>query len=174
VLQDGSERLSDLGPNGRIGPIPIARSDLRLTLNQARLRYVLVTMTDAISPAPARSKLFSALIGLVSLDIVLQGVWAGIFIREGKDNNDHWVSIHAHGADVGIVIAIIALILAVARLRSRRDLIIGTVALVVLLILEAYLGGKIGDHPAVEAVHFPLALGLMGLAVWLPLRSRQT
>ena len=41
----------------------------------------------------------------------------------------------------------------------------------VLLALEAYLGGLIGDSPAVTALHFPLAMALMGLAVWLPVRA---
>jgi heme A synthase len=131
-------------------------------------------MTNAITAdlGTRTSKLFSALVGLISLDILLQAVWAGVFIREGKDNNDHWVSVHARGADVVIILAIIATIYASAQLRDRNDLLFGSAALAVLLILEAFLGGKIGDHPAVEAVHFPLALGLMGLAVWLPLRAR--
>jgi hypothetical protein len=43
----------------------------------------------------------------------------------------------------------------------------------VLLVLEAYLGGRISDEhsTASQVVHIPLALALMGLAVWLPLRA---
>ena len=59
------------------------------------------------------------------------------------------------------------------QLRERRDLLIGTAVFTVLLILEAYLGGLIGDKPGVEVIHFPLAMGLLGLAVWLPLRARR-
>ena len=50
---------------------------------------------------------------------------------------------------------------------------IGSVALVILLVLGACLGGLIGDHAGLEVIHFPLALALMALAVWLPLRARQ-
>ena len=46
----------------------------------------------------------------------------------------------------------------------------GSAALVVLLILEAFIGGEVYDHPGLQVVHFPLALALMVLAVWLPLR----
>ena len=34
-------------------------------------------------------------------------------------------------------------------------------------------GWFIGDHAGLEVIHFPLALALMALAVWLPLRARQ-
>jgi heme A synthase len=115
---------------------------------------------------------YSILIGLTSLAILLQGVWAGIFVREGKDNNDTWVTVHARGADIAILLAIASVVVAFIRLRARRDLLLGTVALAVLLVVEAYLGGLIGNSPAVEIVHFPLAMLLLALAVYLPLRAR--
>ena len=42
-----------------------------------------------------------------------------------------------------------------------------------LLLVESYVGGEIGDRPWLTAVHFPLAMALVGLAVWLPLRARR-
>ena len=108
----------------------------------------------------------------IALLIVLQGVWAGMFIREGKDNNDSWVEVHDWGARIAILLALIAVVFAIVRLRSHRELVLGAVALFVLLFLEAYIGGLIGDSPAAQTVHFPLALALVGLAVWLPIRSR--
>ena len=116
--------------------------------------------------------IYSILIGLASLDILLQGVWAGIFVREGKDNNDHWVNVHARGADIAIGLTILAAIVVVARMRHRRDLVIGTILMAVLLVVEAYIGGLIGAHPPAEEVHFPLAMALLALAVWLPTRAR--
>jgi hypothetical protein len=46
-------------------------------------------------------------------------------------------------------------------------------ALTVLLVLEAYLGGLIRDEGRdfLTAIHVPLAMLLMGLAVWLPFRA---
>jgi hypothetical protein len=52
---------------------------------------------------------------------------------------------------------------------------IGSATLVVLLAFESYLGGLIRDQgkDTLTAVHVPLALAIMALAVWLPVRSRQ-
>ena len=53
----------------------------------------------------------------------------------------------------------------------RRDLVVGSAALTVLLVVEAYIGGEIGANSSLTAVHIPLAMALMALSVWLPLRS---
>ena len=119
------------------------------------------------------STAYSILIGLTTAAILLQGVWAGIFLS--YDNRpDSWIHVHAHGGEVAIGLCALALIAAVAQLRSRRDLLVGTAVLLVLLIVEAYLGGRITDdgNDLLTAVHVPLALVLMGLAVWLPFRAR--
>lgn len=118
-----------------------------------------------------RSVLYSVLIGLASLGVLLQGVWAGLFIREGQSNNDGWVEVHARGAEVTLVLAVIAAIVAAVQLRSRRDVLIGSIAFVVLLALEAFVGGLVGDNANLQVVHFPLAMALLGLAVWLPTRA---
>jgi len=121
---------------------------------------------------PARSAAFSALVGLASLGVLLQGVWAGLFLHEGQDNDSTWVEVHARGAEITLLLAVVATAVAIARLRSRRELVIGSVLLTLGLVLEAFLGGLVGDHAGLQAVHIPLAMALMGLAVWLPLRAR--
>ena len=130
------------------------------------------------SPASSQTRgadtLFGALVGLTSVAILLQGVWAGIFIRSGKANDATWVTVHDWGARTAILLALLAVLVAFARLRRHRDLIIGATALLVLLLVEAFLGGLIVDSPAVEAVHFPLAMALLGLSVWLPMRARSS
>ncbi len=127
--------------------------------------------TDPSAASRARSPLYSALIGLAALAILLQGLWAGLFAHEGKDYQQSWVDVHARGAEIAILLAVAATVVAVLKLRERRDLVFGSGALVVLLVVEAYIGGLIGDHSGLTAVHFPLAMALMGLAVWLPLRA---
>lgn len=127
-----------------------------------------------IRPASApRSTAFSVLVGVASLVVLLQGLWAGLFIHEGKDYTESWVEIHARGADLAILLAFVATVVAVVKLRARRDLVVGSAALLVLLVLEAYLGGLIGDAASMTAIHVPLAMALMGLVVWLPLRARR-
>jgi hypothetical protein len=60
-------------------------------------------------------------------------------------------------------------------LRRRRDLVLGSIVLTVLLVLEAYIGGLIRDDgmDSLTPVHVPLALLVMGVAVWLPFRARR-
>jgi len=124
----------------------------------------------------ARDPLYASLIGLTSLVVLLQGLWAGLFIREGKDFDAssaqaNWVEVHDTGARIAIVLGFVSFVVAVWRLRARKDLLVGTGALFVLLAIEAYIGGEIGDHASWPAVHIPLAMALMGLSVWLPMRA---
>jgi heme A synthase len=115
-----------------------------------------------------RSPLFSALVGLASLGILLQGVWAGLFIHEGHAFRQNWVDVHSIGGSVVGALALIAMIVALIQLRHRRDLVVGSIVFFLLLVLEIFLGGLIGGTPGLAAVHIPLALVLMGMAVWLP------
>ena len=109
--------------------------------------------------------------------ILFQGVWAGLFIREGQDfdatsSQSHWIQVHDWGARLAIVLALVSLVVAARRLRSRTDVVVGTAALFVLLMVEAWLGGEIGDHPGWPALHVPLAMALVALSVcWLPFRA---
>ncbi len=133
---------------------------------------VTTTRTDrAPATDTGRSTLYAVLIGLASVVVLLQAVWAGLFVHEGEDYTDKWVEWHARGADVAIGLGIIAFVVLLVRLRSRRDLLVGTAVFVVALVLEAYLGGLIGDHSSLTVIHFPLAMAIMGLAVWLPFRA---
>jgi hypothetical protein len=117
--------------------------------------------------------LYRVFVGLAALGILLQGLWAGIFIRPGRDYDADWVFVHARGAEVTIACAVIATAVVLWRMRERRDLLFGTGALVVLLAFEAYIGGEIFPNTGLTALHVPLALATMALAVWLPFRSRR-
>lgn len=135
-----------------------------------------MTSTETPSPAPAASQrtgspLFSSVVGLAGLVILLQAIWAGLFIREGSDFTGNWVTVHSIGGTVSMVLALIAVIVAFVQLRSRRDLVLGSIAFLLLLVVEGAIGGFIGNTPALETVHFPLALLLMGMTVWLSLRA---
>jgi len=127
-----------------------------------------------VTRRPAR--LYSALHGLTALAVVLQGVWAGIFLEhDGKrDDASSWIDVRARGGDLAMVLAAAATVAAFLTLRARRELWLGNAVLTVLLVVEAYLGGQIrgNDKDALTAVHVPLAMALMGLVVWLALRTR--
>jgi hypothetical protein len=123
------------------------------------------TETTSTRPHPV----WSALVGLTSLGVLLQGLWAGLFLRRDADSGT-WFSVHQHGAEATVTLAAIATIAAVVWLRRRRDLLIGTVLLLVLLVVEYALGRAGGGS---VALHVPLAMLLMGLAVWLPMAARR-
>lgn len=139
-----------------------------------------MTTNDTASRAPGTAagastdRLFSILVGLTTLAVFLQTVWAGMMIREGKDYDASWVSVHDWGARVAFVLALAAVVVALLRLRSRRDLLVGAVALAVLIFAESYVGGLVGDKPGIVALHIPLGTAILSLAVWLPFRSTRT
>ena len=121
---------------------------------------------------------YTVLIALAAVAILLQGLWAGIFLEhDGKrDAAGSWIDVHAHGGEVALALTAIATVVAFVRLRTRRDLWIGTAVLTALLVVEAYLGGLIRDQSkdTLTAVHVPLGLAIMGVAAWLLARSRHT
>jgi heme A synthase len=138
------------------------------------------TATARSRPAPSgkdvgRRRVFAALTGLAALAILLQGLWAGMFLEHDgeRDAAESWIEVHATGGEVAIGLAALATIWALVRLRGRRDLVIGAVVLTVLLVLEAYIGGLIRDEgkDSLTPLHIPLALLLMAVAVWLPFRA---
>jgi hypothetical protein len=132
-----------------------------------------VTTTGGPSTTSARRvhPAWSALVGLTTLGVLLQGLWAGLFLRPGDHGT--WVSVHQHGAELTVLLGVLAAGAAAVWLRSRRDLLVGTALLAVLLLVELVLGYTIENSPAAVVVHVPLALLLMGLAVWLPVAARR-
>lgn len=121
--------------------------------------------------------LYAALTGLAGLAVVLQGLWAGLFLTHdgARDDSGNWIDVHARGAEVAIVLAALATLLAAIRLRAHASLWIGGVVLILLLVGESYLGGLIRDNgrDSLTGVHIPLAMAIMAVSVWLPLRSAQ-
>ncbi|MGH1524528.1 hypothetical protein ACRAWC_10995 [Leifsonia sp. L25] len=119
---------------------------------------------------------FAILSGMTALGVVLQGLWAGLFLS--SDNRpETWVHVHDVGAWATLVLAAATAVWALVRLRRRVALLVGSIVLVLLVAGEAHLGGMITDRgaDALTAVHVPLAMALLGVAVWLPvhaLRSR--
>lgn len=129
------------------------------------------------SAATAPTRTFAALVGVASLAVLLQGLWAGLFMSTPDTDPEKtpWLEVHSWCGKAAIGFALLATVWAFLKLRERTDLTFGALALTVLLILEAYLGGLIVDQgkDVMAAIHVPLAMALMGLAVWLPLRARK-
>ena len=117
------------------------------------------------------------LLGGSALLILLQGLWAGLFLEHDGQRAaaGSWITMHARGGELAILLAGAATVVAFVKLRGRTDLWGGSAVLTAVLVLESYLGGLIRDagKNTLTAVHVPLAMALMGLAVWLPLRARR-
>jgi hypothetical protein len=136
------------------------------------------TTTDPRSrgvPQRNASIVFAILVGLAAIAVLLQGLWAGIFLQHDghRDAAGSWIEVHALGGEVALGLAALATAWALWRLRARPELSLGSLALTVLVVVEAYLGGLIADDgkDSLTTVHVPLALAIMALAVWLPLRA---
>jgi hypothetical protein len=122
----------------------------------------------------AGQRAFGLLVRLTGLGVLLQAVWAGLFLR-GDTRDKHWVAVHGTGADVTTVLAGLTALLAVAVLRHRRAVVVGSVLLAVATFTEAFLGGRITEQgqDGLTAVHVPLGMLVMGLAVWLSVQAAQ-
>jgi hypothetical protein len=123
-------------------------------------------------PRTRAERCFLILASLTTLAVLLQGLWAGIFLEHDgeRDAASGWITVHARCGEVAIGMAALAAAVALLWLRHRRALWLGAGALTVLLLTEAYIGGLIHDQSkdVLTSVHVPLAMALMGLAVWLP------
>lgn len=106
-----------------------------------------------------------------------QGFLAGVFLQNNKrDPYATWISAHGAVADITTIVALLSLITAFIWLKTRRDLLYGSGALFVAVLVETGLGhlinGSVGgtDHDALTILHIPLALAIMVLAMWLSAR----
>lgn len=133
------------------------------------------TTAGPVTP-PGAVRAYSALLDLVTLLIVVQATLAGVFLQKdgGREGYRSWISAHNGVGAAAVVLSVAAAALAFARLRHRRDLVVGSVVLTVLLVAEDGLGSAIsGGSTGLTVVHVPLAMALMGLAVWLVVRAIQ-
>jgi hypothetical protein len=132
----------------------------------------MATTERAPAPTTRPHPVYSALVGLASLGVLLQGLWAGLFLRRGGDHST-WVAVHQHAGETTVLLGVLAAVAALIWMRHRRPALIGTLLFAVLLVVELVLGYTIDDGGAAVVVHVPLAMLLMGLAVYLPLTARR-
>jgi hypothetical protein len=133
------------------------------------------------SPVPPASRrlgarerrTFAALAGLTSLSILLQGIFAGVFIEPGAHAG--WLNAHEVNADIATALGVLTAVYAVVLgQRIGRPIVTGSVLLALLLVAQTAIGHAItgsGDN-GLTAVHVPLALLAFGLTIWLSARAR--
>jgi hypothetical protein len=117
------------------------------------------------------ARIYPWFLAVSALAIVLQGLWAGIFLEHDgqRDSAGSWIDVHATGGEVAIFFSGLAAVVAFLGLRDRKPLWIGAGTLTALLVGEAYIGGLIRDNgkDSLTPVHVPLAIAIMALATWL-------
>ena len=113
-----------------------------------------------------KNTVISALIDLSALAVLLQGLWAGIFL-EHRDAASSWIDVHARGAEVALFFAALGTLYALWKRRARTDLWLGGMVFTGLIVVESYIGGLIRDdgQDTLIAVHVPIAMAIMGMAV---------
>ncbi len=118
---------------------------------------------------------YRVIIALDVLAVLLQGVWAGVFLEHDgeRDAAGGWIDIRARGGEIAIALTLVAAVVGFAKLRHRKDLWIGSALLALVLLAEAYVGGLIRDdsEDTLTAVHVPLGMLAMGLVTVLAVRA---
>jgi hypothetical protein len=123
---------------------------------------------------PTAAKAISALVGCVSLVMLVQAVTGGILARDS--NHKGLLNSHSGLAYLTAVLALAAVVVAFMMWRGRaggQAVIAETVALLVLVVVQIGIGQQIGNihqagkHPGLLALHIPLALFIFGLTVHL-------
>lgn len=117
------------------------------------------------------SRAFSFLIGASTLIVVLQGVWAGLFLREGEGYNEQWIDVHGDGGLIALGLAVLACAFGLLQLRTRRWLVALGLVYAALLAVEVYLGGLVGETGGLAAIHIPLALAIAAVGASVFVRS---
>ena len=130
--------------------------------------------TAAGPPSTTAVKLIAAIVGALSLGVLVQAVTSGVFVREPKRTG--WINTHSGVAYVVALLALAAVVVALGMWRGKEGapvVIAETVSLLVAVVIQIGIGQQIGDlgkggtHPGLLAIHIPLALIIFGLALHL-------
>jgi hypothetical protein len=121
-------------------------------------------------PNPTAAKAIAALVGVISLLVLVQAVTGGLVSREGG----HKGLINAHSGMAYLIglLALAAVVVAVVMWRGKAGgqmVLAETVALLIFVVIQIGIGQQIGDigksgHPGLLALHIPVALIVFGLA----------
>lgn len=126
-----------------------------------------------MTSSPSRGlRAFNVLVGITTLLVFLQSISAGLLMAlPDRALGRMWTSVHSGVAWITLAAAIAVAVVAVMTLRSRRGLLTGAIALVVLMLAQVGLGQSVDAARGLVAVHVPLAFAILAIAVWLSVRG---
>lgn len=140
-----------------------------MTTDQTHARSTPVVITAGVRRAYAIS------IGISALFVVFQYFTSGEFITDDIPDGarELWTNLHGFGAYPVMVFALLAAVVAFARLRDVRGLWLATAAYFAVTVVQWLLGHAISTlHiDALTPLHVVVAAAVVGLAVWLSVRS---
>jgi len=131
-----------------------------------------MTAPTEATPTQGSLKAFSALVGATTVAIFLQAVIAGEFVSQRHRGG--WIDVHSIVADVVDVLALATMVFVIVKLRTAsRVLLWGSVILLVLVIVQTFIGHLITDanQDWLIGIHVPLAFIIFAIAIWLPVRA---
>ncbi|WP_147304007.1 hypothetical protein [Subtercola boreus] len=118
---------------------------------------------------------YTIFLGLTVFFIVVQALTAGEFITDGlaDDARQTWTDVHGFVAYPVMVFALVAAVIAFARLKAPRSLVVASAALFVGCVAQWLLGHAITTLGMdwVVPIHVVVAFVIYGLAIWLSVRS---
>ena len=119
---------------------------------------------------PRVARAYVVLIALATLAVVVQGFLFAAFYSEGERD---FIDVHAAVADISLLVVVLIITSLAFLTRFRRDRRIGwlTLTLAVLWFVQHSLGYGIVDARWLEMIHIPLALLILGLALYLTDRA---
>lgn len=125
-------------------------------------------------PAGARRG-YAVSIGISALFVVFQYFTSGEFITDDipRDTRELWTDVHGLGAYPVMVFALLAAVIAFVRLRAVRGLPVASAVYFVATVVQWLLGHAISTLgiDALTPLHVVVAAVVLGLAVWLSVRS---
>ncbi|MGN6503295.1 MAG: hypothetical protein ACTHKX_10410 [Pseudolysinimonas sp.] len=128
-------------------------------------------MSSTAAPSPSRAaRALAPLIGVTSLGVLLQAVTAGVFMALRRDGGEAWVGVHDMIANVTVLVAIAAAVVALIAVRRTRPTVAwGSLVLALLLIAQTLVGHLMADAEidGLVALHVPLAMIVFGATIWL-------
>jgi heme A synthase len=133
------------------------------------------TRTRAVTKTSGPRRAYAVSIALSALFVVFQYFTSGEFITDEMphDAREAWTEIHGFGAYPVMLFALLALVVAFTRLRASRGLVPATAVYSAATVVQWLLGHAISTlgMDALTPLHVVVAAVVLGLAVWLSVRS---
>ena len=147
----------------------------KVTFTPDLRRTILPSASAAVEqPEPSAVKAISAIVGTLSLGVLVQAVTGGVFARE--TNHKGLINAHSGIAYLVAVLALAAVVVGFVKWRGKiggQVVLAEAIGLLVLAIIQIGIGQQIGElgkgdtHPGLLAIHIPVALLLFGLSLHL-------